>query len=373
MVNPTERFLLNHSLHAAGLDKRAPFGLGKAAVLAAIRQLGYVQIDTISVVARAHHHVLWSRVPGYRRTWLDELQQERKILEHWAHAAAYLPMEAFRFTLPSKKYFRDRKDGWQKCAPKLKKQILQIIGEEGPKMARDFEADRKRKSAGWWDWKPAKVALERLFFEGDLCCSHRKGFQKVYDLTERVVPSHLDTSEPTDDEYADYLIDRTLQRYAFATAPQIGYLRKGWGRKIKERLKQRLENGDLGRVTLQNEIYYQQPSISKSDPGPIAPIIKILSPFDPFLIQRKRIKTLFDFDYQLECYLPAEKRRYGYFVLPILCGQKFLGRMDAKADRKTGKFIIKNLHFENPQSKRLPIQKLEKEIARYAKFCSTTC
>jgi len=139
MVNPTERFLLNHSLHAAGLDKRAPFGLGKAAVLAAIRQLGYVQIDTISVVARAHHHVLWSRVPGYRRTWLDELQQERKILEYWAHAAAYLPMEAFRFTLPSKKYFRDRKDGWQKCAPKLKKQILQIIGEEGPKMARDLK------------------------------------------------------------------------------------------------------------------------------------------------------------------------------------------------------------------------------------------
>ncbi len=357
------------NLHAAGLGLREPFGRGKEAVLAAIHHLGYVQIDTISVVARAQHHVLWSRVPGYRREWLDELQKERKILEYWAHAAAYLPMSDYRYTLPTKKYFRDHQDSWQKSDAKTKKQVLKIIRAEGPKMARDFASDRKRKAAGWWDWKPAKVALERLYFEGELCCSHRVGFQKVYDLTERVIPSGLNTSYPSDEEYADYLIDGALRLHGHATTSQMGYLRKGLAGMIKGRVHQRTANLDLISLPIKNSTYFiERKTITIAFKKP-KPHIHLLSPFDPFLIQRKRTQELFNFDYQLECYLPAARRRYGYFVLPILHGAKFIGRLDAKADRKTGQFIVKELHFENPDRKRQPLKLLEHEISRYARFC----
>ncbi|MEM7647038.1 MAG: crosslink repair DNA glycosylase YcaQ family protein, partial [Pseudomonadota bacterium] len=148
----------------------------------AIEHLGYVQIDTISVIERAHHHVMWTRCPEYQPEDLAQLVQDRKVFEYWSHAASYLPMKDYRFTLPMKKRFRSQENSWFPKNPQLMKSVLKRIKEEGPLRSIDFKRERASKTNGWWDWKPTKKALERLFMEGKLEITRREGFQKVYDL-----------------------------------------------------------------------------------------------------------------------------------------------------------------------------------------------
>ena len=204
------------ALNQQGLLKADSFGRGKAATLRAIEHLGYVQIDTISVVERAHHHVLWSRVSNYQPKFLDQLVKERKVFEYWFHAASWLPMRDYRFALPRMNRQNGERGWFENCDKKLVAHILQRVREEGPLRARDFEDTRKGKKQ-WWDWKPAKQALEQLFMQGELMVSARQGFQKVYDLPQRVLPDWVDTRLPTLDEYAGYLINTTLRAHGFAT------------------------------------------------------------------------------------------------------------------------------------------------------------
>jgi len=184
------------ALNQQGLLKNDSFGRGKAATLRAIEHLGYVQIDTISVVERAHHHVLWSRVSNYQPKFLDRLVRQRNLFEYWYHAAAWLPMRDFRFALPRMAQTNGERNWFKSSERKLIGHILKRVREEGPLRARDFEDTRKGKKQ-WWDWKPAKQALEQLFMQGELMVSGRQGFQKVYDLRERVLPDWVDTRQPT--------------------------------------------------------------------------------------------------------------------------------------------------------------------------------
>ena len=193
------------TLDRQGLLKSNHFGRGKNATLRAIEQLGYVQIDTISVVERAHHHVIWSRVANYRPQFLDQLVRERRLFEYWSHAAAWLPMSDYRFALPRMRKLNGERDWFESCDRKLQREIIKRIEIEGPLRARDFD-DPKHRSDGWWEWKPAKQALEQLFMQGELMVSARDGFQKVYDLPERILPDWVDTREPDIDEYAEHLI-----------------------------------------------------------------------------------------------------------------------------------------------------------------------
>jgi len=174
-----------------------------------IRHMGYIQIDTLSVVARAHHHVLWSRNHKHREEELHQLLKSRKIFEYWSHAASYLPMEDFRFSLPQKQLYREGHAHWFAKNKRIMKYVLDRIRAEGPLQSKDFETDRKRGS--WFDWKPAKIALEQLFMEGTLMVSERKGFQKVYDITERVIPSTVNTAMPTEEEYAEHLVRNNMR------------------------------------------------------------------------------------------------------------------------------------------------------------------
>jgi hypothetical protein len=337
------------AIAAQGLGKAFPFGRGKAGILKAIQQLGYVQIDTISVVERAHHHVLWTRVPNYQKTHLEILQaKDKKIFEHWGHAMSYLPMEDFRFTLPIKKYFKHHRDPWPKSEPKIRTFVLDRIKHEGPLMAKDFEALKKRNGAGWWDWKPAKLALERLYYEGELIVTHRKGFQKVYDIPERALPKDVRLDEPTQPEYAQFLIRRTVRAHGFASVKSMAYLRKGMGKPVQTELNQMVERQELIPLKIKGiaGMYFTRPeSLEKT--YSIQKQIRFLSPFDNLVIQRNRLLNLFGFDYQIECYVPAPKRKYGYFSLPILYGTEMIGRADMKADRKTKTLHINNLHFES--------------------------
>lgn len=333
-------------LLSQGIHQQQQLGRGKVATQKAIEKLGYVQIDSICVVQRAHHHCLWNRVTNYQPEHIEQLLADRLIFEYWTHAAAYLPMSDYRFSLPRKNAIARGDKHWFDKDVKLAALVLTRIESEGPLQAKDFE-DNRRSNTGWWDWKPAKKALEQLFMEGKLMVIKRQGFQKVYELTERVLPAGVDTRLPSDDEYVQFLISRFLSAQGIATVEQIGYLLKGLKLAIKSRCRNMLQSGQLMRVTVGATTYFALPCLEQLlEIRLSATQVEILSPFDNLLIQRKRTKALFNYDYQIECYVPAQKRKFGYFSLPLLWGQTFAGRMDVKIERKSAQLTINHLHIE---------------------------
>ncbi|MDR4892588.1 MULTISPECIES: winged helix-turn-helix domain-containing protein [unclassified Chryseobacterium] len=337
------------TLDCQGLIHSTPFGTGKTAVLNAVEHLGYIQIDTLSMVERAHHHTLWTRIPDFQTDYLEELVEDRKVFEYWFHAASYLPMQDFRYVLPQMLTIKRGESRYYNADPKVMEYVMDTIRNEGPKRARDFE-NESHKAGSWWNWKPAKLALERLFMQGDLMISGRSGMQKTYDLAERVLPSFIDTTEPTPLEFAEYLVKTNLRAYGLTTVKQITHLRKGNDLKknVNTVLKTMLDKGEISQVKIeglssafiQNDVFEKTFDLKDSN-------IHLLSPFDNSIIHRDRIRQIFDFDFRLECYTPKEKRQYGYFCLPILYGDQFIGRVDCKAHRKEKKLELIHLHIEN--------------------------
>ncbi len=344
-----------------------------------IDHLGYVQIDSISVVERAHHHVLWSRYHEYRNLILTRLQEHpRQVFEYWSHAAAYLPLHLYRYSLPRMKRVRDKGFDWFPIDKKAMALALETIEREGPKQAKDFKAPESRKGTGWWDWKPMKIALEYLFHEGNLMVVTRKNFQKVYDLPERVLPAQTDSRMPTDHEMATYLIVQALRALGIVSEKDIGYQRKEGTAKIKTVLAEKIENKEITKVSIPgvNRSYYvQTPLLEQLVVPSVLPnfSVRILSPFDNLVINRLRLTELFDFDYQLECYTPKEKRVYGYFSLLILYDHRFIGIVDAKAERKDKKLVVNHLHISHmPGNTDLFLHALAQELEAYARFNGCT-
>lgn len=335
-----------------GLHTREPFGRGKEAVYRCIERLGYVQIDTISVIQRSHDHTLWTRVPTYQKRHLEVLQKERRVFEYWAHAAAYLPMSDYRFCRRYMHAIASGQRHWRTPDRKAMDRVLERIRAEGALKAKDFEHVPGRAADAWgWNWKPAKIALEQLFIQGELIVSHREGFQKVYDLPERLLPSQLDTTLPTDDEFYRYLINSTLQAHTLAMEPEFGYLRKGSRAGIAQTLAAMCEAGEVVPLTLgqQSAVWYALPSqLDALSAARVSQGVHLLSPFDNAVIKRKRIQQLFDSAYQIECFVPAQKRQFGYFCLPILYGSQLVGRLDPKADRRSKSLMVKSFHLEQP-------------------------
>ena len=347
LLELTQKQASKLALVSQGLHKSHAFGQGVKGVNDAVKHLSYIQIDSISVIQRAHHHCLWSRVKNYQPDFIAQLVAQKQIFEYWSHAAAYLPIQDYRFSLPKKHAIAAGEKHWRDKNPIAEKRVLKRIQQEGPLRAKDFEHDRTKKGTGWWDWKPDKIALEQLFIEGELMVVERRGFQKVYDLTERVLPTGIDTTLPTAGEFERHLISRYLQAHGFASAQQISYLRKGLKSHITQTCQEMCENDDLQQMTVGEQTYYALPNVTDLLKGSVSRnLVNILSPFDNLVIQRKRLSEIFGFEYQIECYVPPAKRQYGYFSLPLLWGTEFVGRMDAKIDRKTHIFHIQNLHLE---------------------------
>ena len=338
------------TLECQGLDKITPFGEGKAAVLSAIEHLGYIQIDTLSVVERAHHHTLWTRLPDYKSEYLEDLVKERKVFEYWFHAASYLPMKDFRFALPRMSYLKNREPAYySKVTPEVVNYVYDKIRLDGPLKARDFKSS-STKSGSWWNWKPSKMALEKLFMQGDIMVSGRDGMEKIYDLTERVLPSNVDTTMPSPLEFAEYLVETYLRAYGFTTIKQITHLKTGGEIKInvKQVLQKKIEENLVKQIDIAGfpTMYCLCSSIERMDEIK-SPVLKLLSPFDNAIIHRERIDQLFDFHFRLECYIPKEKREFGYFCLPILFNNEFIGRVDCKAHRKEEELELIHLHLQN--------------------------
>ncbi|HEX7034529.1 MAG TPA: crosslink repair DNA glycosylase YcaQ family protein [Pseudomonadales bacterium] len=344
------RRLRRLALERQGLTRLAAFGRGLGGTARAVERLGWVQIDTISVVGRAHHHVLQARVPGYRPALLERLQREHRVFEYWAHAAAYLPMRDYRFAIPRMRDVRERRESWVRSRDRtLMREVLERVRVDGPLQVRDFEAPPGQR-AGWWEWKPAKRALEQLFMEGDLMVIGRVGFQKVYDLPERVLPDWVDTREPTLQEYARHLVERHVEAFGFASVRACAYLRRtpGLPEAVHEVLEAARQSGSLQRFAVpppERDLYVDVRALEAPVPA-VRRRAALLSPFDNLVILRHRCRTLFGLDYQLECYLPAEKRRFGYYCLPVLYHDRLIGRADCKAHRSIRALEVKRLFVE---------------------------
>jgi len=322
-----------------------PKGTALDYTLSSIENLGYIQIDTISAVQRAHHHTLWSRNPQYQNSHLDELVAKKKVFEYWSHAAAYLPMRDYKYSLFRKNaILKGEQNHWFTKDIGLMNSVLNRIEKEGSLMAKDFVHKGKVKE---WGSKPAKQALVNLYMQGELMISSRKNFHKVYDLTQRILPKGIDSSVPTQKEYLRFLIKSYLRANGIGQAAEISYLLKNTKALVTAALKEMHSSGELILITVNGNGYYAFPeSLALLNKPLNRGKLKILSPFDNLLIQRKRMQTLFDFDYQIECYTPEKKRKYGYFSLPILWDAKLVARMDCKADRKTSVLHINHLALE---------------------------
>jgi len=339
---------------------------GKEGVARAIEHLGYVQIDTIAVIERAHHHTLWTRRPDYEHSMLHDLQvRDRRIFEYWAFAASYLPMTDYRFYLPRMRNFEDPKSKWVRGRLEehghLMKVVLERIRKEGALSSKDFEPPPGTRRGPWWDWKPAKVALELLFWRGDVMIAERRNFQKVYDLPERVLPPEVDTRMPDEDELGRFLVRRALSAQGVAREREIrlflqpaairdSSMQAAGKDLLSESLEQLIEAGQVVHLQIDGKgsddyaLAERFEKVSQLRRPPAC--VYLISPFDSLIIQRQRTRRLFDFDYALECYVPTAKRKFGYFVLPILWGEDFAGRLDPKVDRKNKDLIIRRLGFQ---------------------------
>ncbi|MDP9802816.1 winged helix-turn-helix domain-containing protein [Acinetobacter calcoaceticus] len=363
------------ALFNQGLGKTSPFAKGVDGTLQAIEHLGYVQIDTISVVERAHHHILWSRVPDYDLSHLNNLVRERQIFEYWYHAASYLPMKDYRYVLPAMMSVRKGESRYfNRGDQHLMNEILACVRAESRIRLRDIDKNNKKSLGNWWNTGPGRRAFEQLYMQGDLMICERNGMEKFYDLTERCLPENIDLSMPTLHEYAQYLFNTTLRAHGAFTWKQLVHLK---GKDLKETmsvvLKEQIDAGVVSAIKLDDgqTLYVDVTAIEQNVNTDFG--LKILSPFDNSLIHRDRLTSLFEFDYRIECYVPAAKRVFGYFCLPILYQDELVGRIDCKAHRTVKELEVISLHLEKTiKDKELFFFELEQEIKRFAEFNQCT-
>jgi len=358
-------------LHAAGLSRLGQFGKGREAVYKLIEHLGYIQGDTNYTVQRAHHHAIFSRVPDYKLEWLEELQADGRIFEFFTSDSGFQPMHEFRFSLPVKQAFAANRKPLTTAEITLMNKILDRVAREGPLMVKDFENDRLEASSGWWDWRPSKVALERLFLDGRLMTTRTRDFQKIYDLPKNLIPNDIDTSMPTPEEFARHTILWVLRSLGVSSIKEMAWrARFVKGHLIRQEIGKLVEEGEVCQVRiegLKTAPLYMLPAYHKRKIE-ISDNVFILSPFDTVNVFRHRLRDFFDFDYQIECFVPEPKRKYGYFSLPILIGDTFVARMDSKADRKQTTLIVHNLHFEPVKLTKPEVAKFIEALREFARF-----
>ena len=342
-------------LAAQGLDS-APQRATKDDVRETVRRMGVLQIDSISVVARSPYLVLWSRLGTYDPRWLEELLAEGALFEYWSHAACFIPIEDYGLYRRLMIEGGEKTRTWMRAHHEEIEHVMGHINEKGPVRAAEF-ARTDGKAGGWWEWKPEKRALEHLFAAGELMISRRENFHRVYDLRERVLANALpdweDALAPNEQEVRRALALKAVRALGVAPARWVpDYFRmpkKGVARLLEELA----DEGELVRARIEDldEPAYVHPD----NAGPAERILSgglrssvttLLSPFDPVVWDRARALELFDFEYKIEVYTPAARRRYGYYSLPILHNGALVGRLDAKAHRKQGTFEVKTIHLE---------------------------
>jgi uncharacterized protein YcaQ len=323
-------------------------------VLDTIRRMGVLQIDSISVVARSPYLVLWSRIGAYDPIWLDELLAEGAIFEYWSHAACFVPIEDYGLYRRLMLDKTDKTRVWMEAHPDALEHVLGHIRKEGPVRSAEF-ARTDGKAGGWWEWKPEKRALEHLFAVGELMISHRENFHRVYDLRERVLanvlPTWEDTLAPTEQEVRRALALKAVRSLGITVARWVPDYFRTPKKGAASLLEELADDGSLLRAGIEDEPAYVHPGNARLAEEVLSgrqrsSVTTLLSPFDPVVWDRARASELFGFDYKIEVYTPAARRRYGYYSLPILHDGALVGRLDAKAHRKEDLFEVKAAHLE---------------------------
>jgi uncharacterized protein YcaQ len=358
-------------LHAQRLDARAPFGGGPEATPAAIEHLGYVQIDTINVIERCHHHILWTRIPSYRREHLRQAQAiDKSVFEYWTHALSYVPTKDMRFFRSEMTRHRQSPRSWFRSVKKEDLQkVLTLVRRGGALSIRDIDDDvLVEKDHAWASRKPSKRALQLLFYAGVLTVSERSGMLKTYELTERHFGWDRRPKPASERQILDFLIDRALRSQGVASLGSILHLDAGRKSAVRRVLEARVRRGLLTPVAVDSVEHWVEPQALDADSPPTEPLVHILSPFDPLIIQRKRLKHFFGYDHRFEAYLPKEKRMLGYFALPVLIGGEIVAAIDLKADREKRALKIQQWTWVGEGSAARHKRHIEEELDRFEQF-----
>jgi len=352
----------NLHLAAQGLLTAPPKKPTRKQLLAAIARMALLQIDTIHVVARSPYLVLHARLGDYPADWLDEALAQGSIFETWAHEACFAPVadwplhRACNASVRSHWGLKHAQRTFQRDAEKVA-QLLQHIAENGPVRSADF-AHPDAASSPWWGWKDEKRWLEALFANGDLMVARREKFQRVYDLTANVLPAALqDAPLPSPAQVRAHMLACSVLALGVAKATWLHDYFRLKPRFSQAELAAAVASGSLQQVDVEGwEVPgYVHPDhaawVRRAEKGTLAAThTALLSPFDPVVWDRARALDFFGFDYRLECYTPEAKRRYGYFVLPVLCRGELIGRLDAKAHRAEGVLELKSVYSESTQA-----------------------
>lgn len=354
-----------------------------------INRMGFVQIDSIKTVERAHHHILFSRHRSYKREWLKKhLENDRTLFENWTHDASIIPMTFFpywraRFDRAKEKISRSK--WWLKRIgsepDKICSEVLNYVETNGPVRARDVRvasdiSNQKSESGSWWGWNPSKAALVFLWRTGQLAVAGRKNFQKVYDVTKNVVPKTILELEPTLEDFISWNCTTALERIGFGTESEIARFWNGISVGEARSWCQEKGRNSLKKIEIEDAEGNWRKVYARVDITELATMlpdppkrVRFLSPFDPLIRDRKRTQRLFGFDFKIEIFIPERKREFGYYVCPILEGERFIGRIELKSHRESSRLTVKGLWLESGIILTKGLKKrIEDELNRWKNF-----
>src|SRR4051812_5805854 len=361
-------------LRAQRLDTAAPFGEGPQAVAVAVEHLGYVQIDTLSVIERAHHHILWTRIPGYRRADLRQAQSiDKSIFEYWTHALSYVPTKDFRFFIPDMKLHRREGHKWfANVKPADLRKVLRLLRKDGALTIRDIDDDvLVDKEHLWQSRKPSKRALQLAFYTGAVTISARDGMLKTYELMQRHFGWERPPKAATQNEVANYLLDRALRAQGVVSLDSICHLDAPSKSGVRRAIEARVRRNELVPVALEGagkQEHWARAEMLETRGDGASEMVHILSPFDPLMIQRKRTELFFGYGHRFEAYVPKEKRVFGYFALPVLAGDDIVAAIDLKTDRKRRELLMQKWSWIGKRPRRDLKRRIEQELHRFERF-----
>jgi uncharacterized protein YcaQ len=361
-------------LHAQRLDTTEPFGSGPKATPAAVAHLGYVQIDTIHVIERCHHHILHTRIPSYRREHLHQAQSiDKTVFEYWTHALSYVPTENLRFYVRHMRRDWERRVVWfGKVSASDVRRVVSRIRRDGAITIRDIDTDvRVEKDYSWGSSKPSKRALEVAFFKGQVTISQRAGMLKTYELLTRHFGWDRLPRAATERETLNYLLDRALRSQGIVSVDSICYQNAPRKRAMRRLLDARARRKELIPVQVEGageSLHWIRPDALDTIPDPVREPVHILNPFDPLIIQRKRLRLFFDYEHRFEAYVPRHQRVFGYFVCPVLIGDRIVAALDLKTDRQRKKLLVQRWNWVGRSASRARRGQVEAALHEFEKF-----
>jgi uncharacterized protein YcaQ len=357
-------------LRAQRLDTEAPFGDGPAATAAAVEHLGYVQIDTINVIERCHHHILWNRIPQYRRADLRQAQSvDKSVFEYWTHALSYVPASDLRFFIPAMKRHRREGHKWlSSVKPAELRKVMRLIRRDGALTIRDIDDDvLVDKVHLWASRKPSKRALQLGFYGGLLTISERNGMLKTYELMARHFGWDRPPKPASQREITGYLLDRALRAQGLVSLDSICHLDAPNKPSVRRLIETRVRRNELVPVAIEGagkQDHWALPVTLETAGQAAFERVHILSPFDPLVIQRKRTHLIFDYEHRFEAYVPKEKRRFGYFALPVLVGDDIVAALDLKTDRQNQKLLLQKWNWVGAGAPKTGSKAARKDLKR---------